>query len=157
MKKYLSVFLALVLMLSLAAPAYAGGEVLNLIPFDGEVVYEAPQSFSAYCEDAETIRFYLDGIFVGEADDNGELKAPELAFGKHSLSAVAVMADGSALRDEVTFEYRQNVVFSSQSQDFSGFAEGSNATKFGFNFGNSSSATLTPMTGASGEDGDTAV
>ena len=117
MKKVLCIIVTILLSFPIVSFADETSAItLNIT--DGETFYEIPSEFGAYCENAVEISFYLDGVFISKADASGETSVSSLAYGKHTIKAVAIMEDGSAEEAVSEFTYAKKKTISLHSQDF---------------------------------------
>lgn len=106
--KISSLFIALILVFSTLS---ASATPLSISHGNGDTFYADPTG-------AESVFFYLDGKYIGEADSSGNLKAPSLPGGTHTLKAVAVYSDGTAAGDDIVFSSGVKAIVSEQTDNF---------------------------------------
>lgn len=134
----------------------SGESVLNLYPSDGSVINDAPEFFVADTSSCESITFILDGDVIGEASDEGKIEVNKLAFGKHTLRAVALMNDGTYVCEESVFEFKPKLISQSFSTDFNSYTAVSEPEGF-YVWDQNKIIEKASVPGPSGEEGDKAV
>lgn len=109
-KKLITLFLSLILFVSLMSIAPSAGGIIILFPLDGEVLYESPSSFFVSQDEFEKTVIYLDGELYSENTEAEVLVKEPLTLGEHTLKAVGILPDGSAKCDEVSFSLKMQSV-----------------------------------------------
>lgn len=131
--------------------------ILELLPADGSTVYKLPDYFSVNPGGASEIVFELDGKYLGKADGDGKIAAPDLAYGAHTIKASAVVPGGTVICEEASFTYEKSTLVTSHVQNFDALDGNTDNLSADFYMVDSSRGSFTLTKGASGETGDYAL
>ena len=108
MKKIISLLLiCTVAFCTIGITAYCADADIIQNPADGAVFYESPEAFGLNSAPYEKVVLYLDGEFYAECSTDSAAVQDELSLGTHTLKAVGIMADGSAVTDTNSFSIKQ--------------------------------------------------